>query len=218
MDVLETIRGEVDNAISEGQSFQKFKNNLEPKLRKLGWWGKQDFLDKETGEVIRTQLGSPWRLKTIYQTNMQTSYSAGRYNAHKEVSDRRPYWMYDAINDQNTRPSHRAKDNTVLRADDNWWDTNYPPNGWGCRCSVRSLSERRLKSKGLSVQDGKDVDGVASEEWAYNPGETEWKPDLRKYPKELADKFKKKMKRYVPIDTDEGDKLDVSSIQIDLVK
>jgi len=43
------------------------------------------------------------------------------------------------------RPEHIAWHNTVLPADDPWWDTHYPPNGWGCKCGVVSLSERQAR-------------------------------------------------------------------------
>jgi len=43
------------------------------------------------------------------------------------------------------RPEHVAWHNTVLPADDPWWDTHYPPNGWGCKCGVVSLSERQVE-------------------------------------------------------------------------
>jgi hypothetical protein len=29
-------------------------------------------------------------------------------------------------------------------ADDPWWDTHFPPNGFNCRCYVQSLSQRDL--------------------------------------------------------------------------
>src|SRR5699024_1011605 len=38
-------------------------------------------------------------------------------------------------------------------ADDPWWHTHYPPNGWGCKCSIRALNARDLKRLG---KDGPD--------------------------------------------------------------
>ena len=41
LDVLRDIRAEVDHAIADGTTFQQFQAELEPKLRKHGWRGRQ---------------------------------------------------------------------------------------------------------------------------------------------------------------------------------
>ena len=50
---------------------------LEPQLRALGWWGRQ-VVPAPDGAEDEVQLGSPRRLKTIYDTNMRVAYNAGR--------------------------------------------------------------------------------------------------------------------------------------------
>lgn len=142
MDVLQTIRDEVDLALSEGRTFAEFKARLEPELKKLGWWGKHELVDAD-GVVTSVQLGSPYRLKTIYTNNLQTSYMGGRYREFMENVDARPYWMYQAMLDSKTRPTHRALHGKVFRYDDPFWTTHYPPNDWGCRCSVRASQSAR---------------------------------------------------------------------------
>jgi len=204
MDILVSIREEVEKAISEGTTLREFQNNLEPTLKKKGWWGKQTVVDETTGEIIEVQLGSPWRLKTIYRTNLQTGYMRGRYQHQVKVTNRRPWWMYDAVNDSNTRPSHAENDNEVRRHDDPWWDSHYPPNDWGCRCGVRTLSDRQLESRGLSPATGPGED-FAGEGWDYNPGKESFEPDLADYPDDIAEEFRKVRERYTPIEpTDDG--------------
>jgi hypothetical protein len=61
--------------------------------------------------------------------------------------------MYDAIDDNKTRPLHHKWDGTVLPVDDAWWDTHKPPNGWRCRCGCVQLSRRQLEAMGKSVPD-----------------------------------------------------------------
>jgi hypothetical protein len=55
-----------------------------------------------------------------------------------------------------------------MRRDDPFWQTNYPPNGWGCRCRVRPYSEAALKKRGLKVI--KNPKSIADKDWAYDVG------------------------------------------------
>ena len=194
MDVLETIRGGVEEALEEGRTFREFKQKLEPELRKMGWWGEKEIVNPETGEVEKRELGSPHRLRTIYRTNLQTAYNSGRWKNQQESS--RPYLKYIAVLDQNTRPSHRSADGTVLRKDDPWWDSHYPPNGWGCRCRVRSLSARQVEEG--EVDSAENMDSFAEEAWSYNPGEAAFEPDLDQYRESIAEAFRQAQTDYEP--------------------
>lgn len=158
MDVLNDINEAVGTAIREGRTERWFQEHLTPRLQAKGWWGKA--IDKETGEVLDAypgtsrpvQYGSPHRLKTIYRTNTQTAYMAGRYRHLTETSDQAPYWRYTAVLDQRTRPGHAALHGKVFRHDDPIWDAIYPPNGFNCRCRVDAFSERALERRGLKVE------------------------------------------------------------------
>lgn len=151
LDILEDIRQALAKALSEGKTARWFKKELTPVLQAKGWWGKADATDPSTGEPVTIQQGSPWRLDTIYRTNMSTLYSAGRWAEQRANIDDRPYWMYVAIRDSRTRQSHLALHGLVFRADDPFWQSFYPPNGWRCRCSVVALSADDVRRRGLSV-------------------------------------------------------------------
>lgn len=153
MDVLTTIRAELDRAMSQGRTADQFAKDLAPTLKKLGWWGKQIWADA-AGNAQEVQLGSMHRLRNIYRVNMQTAYMAGRYREQLANVDDRPYWMYVAIKDSQTRPSHARLNGRIFRYDDPIWKHIYPPNGWGCRCRVRALTEAQLKKLGRSVENG----------------------------------------------------------------
>ena len=129
-DVLEAIRKEVDRALIEGRTLRQFRNDLTPTLQKLGWRGKAPVTDPLTSETVLAQLGSPRRLRTIYDVNMRASLAAGQWQRINRVRARRPYLRYSAVLDDRTRPDHRAWHGTVLRIDDPWWNTHFPPNGW----------------------------------------------------------------------------------------
>ncbi|AQQ35108.1 phage minor head protein [Burkholderia cenocepacia] len=157
LDVLRTIRDMVDKSISTGMTFEEFQKALRPQLQDLGWWGTQEVLDGETGELTKAQLGSTRRLRTIYQTNVQTANMAGRYKRMLDNVDNQPYWRYVAVMDGRTRPAHRALHGKVWRWDDPIWDVIFPPNGWGCRCRVQALSEEEFKRLGVPLEDGSDA-------------------------------------------------------------
>ena len=155
-DVLMAIRKEVEQALVDGATQREFAKNLKPVLQRLGWWGRQ-ILEDNDGNIEEATLGTPWRLKNIYRTNLQTAYMAGRYKSQAENAASRPYWQYVAVMDSKTRPAHAALHGRVFRFDDPLWDSHYPPNGWGCRCRIRALSERQVIARGLKVEhsDGK---------------------------------------------------------------
>ncbi|WP_350306967.1 phage head morphogenesis protein [Photorhabdus viridis] len=151
MDILTTIRDEVDKALSQGATERDFIQTLKPRLQEQGWWGKQIVVDGD-GHAETVQLGSPARLATIYRTNLATAYQAGRYQQQLASTETHPYWQYLAVMDKNTRKSHAAMNGRVFRFDDPIWNTLYPPNDWGCRCRVRALTAAQVKRMGLTVE------------------------------------------------------------------
>ena len=151
LDLLSDIRAALETALQDGQTLQQFIETLQPVLEAQGWWGKQVIVDG-AGNAELVQLGSPRRLKTIYQTNLQSAYMAGRKASMEDSVDTHPYWRYVAILDGRTRPSHRALSGKVYRHDDPVWSAIYPPNGFNCRCRVTALSGAALQRKGLQVE------------------------------------------------------------------
>lgn len=140
-DLLADFAGSVDRAISEGATLADFRKDFDAIVARHGW----DY-----------KGGRNWRSRVIYETNLRTSYAAGRWEQLQAVKAARPYWQYvhsDAV--EHPRPLHQAwgDANLVLSADDPWWETHFPPNGWGCQCSVRALAERDLKRLGKTGPD-----------------------------------------------------------------
>lgn len=156
LDILQDFNGMCRKALSEGITLKKFQDELEPRLRAKGWWGKKEVVAPD-GETRTVQLGSPWRLRTIYQTNLQTAYMAGRYKSMMASVRTRPFWQYIAVMDAKTRPEHRELHGKIFRFDDPFWNHFYPPNGFNCRCRVSNLSEREIERDGLKVSSSEGL-------------------------------------------------------------
>lgn len=159
LDILEDIRKAVQSALDEGKTAAWFAKELEPVLKKKGWWGVQDVVNP-SGQIENVQLGSLWRLDTIYRQNLQTAYMAGRRETQLENVDDRPWWQYVAIMDRRTRRQHKALNGIVMRYDDPFWKAFYPPNGWRCRCRVRALSGDNLRDRKIDIRTSEGKMGM----------------------------------------------------------
>lgn len=186
-DILTDIFDGLASALKEGKTGRDFARELRPLLEQKGWWGRKEMADPVTGEVGEVQLGSARRLQTIFDANMRVSYAAGHWAQFERTRATRPWLRYVAIMDGRTRPEHAARHNLCLRIDDPYWDTWAPPCGWGCRCTLQSLSDRdveRMRGKlkftppadrfrnWTNARTGEIIripEGV-DPGWAYNPG------------------------------------------------
>ena len=142
-DLLADLAGAVDKAIAEGETLAQFRKRFKQIVTDRGWHG-------WTGEG--TKGGEAWRTRVIYETNLLTSYSAGRLAQLKAGGYK--YWMYrhsDSV--RHPRPHHQALNGVVRPADDAFWQTHYPPNGWGCQCKVIGLWPRDLARLGKAQPD-----------------------------------------------------------------
>lgn len=126
-DILDDIAAALDDALRNGTTFDEFTKTLIPILQKNGWWG--------------GDLGSLRRLQIIFDTNMRMSYAAGQWARIDASKQDLPYLMYDHTTSAHPRLEHLAWDGICLPCNHPWWDTHYPPNGWGCKCGVISLTQ-----------------------------------------------------------------------------
>lgn len=163
LDLLQDVRNALVDNLAKGQTLRDFQRTLRPTLEAKGWWGKQIVVNP-AGEAQPVQLGSPRRLATIYQTNLQSAYMGGRYAEALKASATHPYWMYVAVMDNVTRPSHAALHGKVYRYDDPIWQHILPPNGYNCRCRFVALSEAEVKRRGLKVESSAGKTGSVTVE------------------------------------------------------
>jgi uncharacterized protein with gpF-like domain len=117
--VLSDFSAAVDKAISQGTTLAEFRKDFDSIVSRHGW---------------SYNGGRNWRSEIIYSTNIRTSYMAARYKqmTGPDLLARRPYWEYVRTQSERPRPLHLSWAGTVLRYDDPWWSTHYPPNGWRC--------------------------------------------------------------------------------------
>ena len=134
-DLLADLRRAIDKAIEQGTGLDEFRRDFKQIVLNRGWTG-------WTGEGSKG--GEAWRTKVIYQTNMATSYAAGRW---KQLNDPAllkimPYWQYhhnDSV--MHPRPIHLSWDGLTLPHDHPFWQTHFAPNGWGCMCWISAVSK-----------------------------------------------------------------------------
>lgn len=105
---------------------------------------------------------APWYMVTVFRTNVQAAYSAGRYAAlfDPEGLERAPLVLYDAIDDERVRPEHHALDGKVFRKDDPDARRYFPPLGYNCRCQLVELTEEEAGGLGLTVTPGHSIPGL----------------------------------------------------------
>jgi len=195
--LLQDLREAVDKAKVDGTTLREFQRDFAATVARHGW----------------SYNGSEgWRTRVIYETNLRSSYAAGRYHqlTDPDLVLHRPWWRYrhsDAV--EHPRDEHVAWDGLVLRADDPWWQTHYPPNGWGCRCWVEALSSEDLARLGKTGPDkapeivtetvtvGRrgpsprtvDVPKGIDPGWAYAPGASTISGDARRALRERLPKL-----------------------------
>ena len=91
------------------------------------------------------------RADFMLRTHGFQAYAVARHQQQMSVAQDFPYWKYETVGDARVRPGHAALDGKVLRADDPWWKTHYPPWDWGCRCIVVAIDEDDVEELGLEV-------------------------------------------------------------------
>lgn len=162
-DMLIDFQTSIQKAMHDGTGLRAFRKDFDQIVAKYGW---------------SYNGARSWRTRVIFETNVRTSYMAGRLKQMRDpdVLKARPFWQYrhaQTRKPKSARPQHLAWDGLILTADDPFWDNHFPPNDWSCSCGVRTISPRDLKRLGKSVPDespsGND-DGIGHG-FEYQPGD-----------------------------------------------
>lgn len=191
--MVKSFQDELYKAIENGSTMMAFRKEM------------NSFLDRNGYKGL-----TPFQTENIFRTNVQTAYSVGHYEqmTDPDVMQARPIWVYDAVNDKRTRPTHLAMDGMAFSADHEIWDTWYPPNGFRCRCTVRSLTKAQAAKRGIEVKtsipemasarsfgpSGERLEGPAiplrpDANFRVNPAKHPYEPDTDKLPSSLKKAF-----------------------------
>jgi hypothetical protein len=151
--LLKDFQEAIRKALERGTTLAEFRQDFDRIVKTYGW----------------EHTGTPgWRAQVIYETNLSTAYSAGRYAqlTDPDVLRHYPYWEYRHSGSRHPRLMHLAWNGLTLRADDPWWDSHYPPNGWHCGCRVSPVSDAGLRRMGKTGPDPSPE--IATKPWV-NP-------------------------------------------------
>lgn len=170
IDVIDHVFIELDKAISKGSDFREFQASCKTSLENA-WGG--------------TVSNPGWRIETIFRTNIQNAYQAGRYKEAREGQTDRPYGLFSDVPDD--RESDICGDigddirGKAIALDDPIWDKVWPPNHHDCRSDVITLTEGEALEQGVlesdEVPDPEDVevvDGFDSTPDSYEPDPEEY--------------------------------------------
>lgn len=106
-------------------------------------------------------------LKTEYNTTIASAQMANKWLKIEKRKDILPWLEYKTQEDDRVRHSHELLNGTVKKVDDPFWDTYYPPNGWGCRCYVLQHADATEKDP-QGYPDEKQMPPA----FRINPGKT----------------------------------------------
>jgi len=90
-------------------------------------------------------------LNAEYDNAIKSAQSAAQWVRIQEDKKALPYLRYSTVHDSRVRLEHKALDGVTLPVDDDFWNTYFPPNGWGCRCDVIQVDRGKLTDKSKIV-------------------------------------------------------------------
>ncbi|MBD5164586.1 phage minor head protein [Helicobacter sp.] len=210
LDLLSEIQDSLIKAQSEGKSFESWKKDIKPTLAKKGWLGKVEVTNEKTGEIKTINVNNA-RLQRIYNTNMRTANAQGRAKAQYALEGE-IYLRYIALQDGLTRPSHLKMHGVTLHRDDPFWETNYPPNGWNCRCVVRAYSKAECERQGFTISQTPPLP-IASKDWSYDKRGLEKDESLDSVLETKLEKFKKNPNKEYFVESLNDTKADITQVK-----
>jgi SPP1 gp7 family putative phage head morphogenesis protein len=164
-DMLYNLR-ENTYIFSAAKSYQQTKEISSLLTTEKGLKPFSDF-EKDAKKVFNTYNRN--YLTAEYNSAIAQSRSASLWMEVEREKNIYPQLQYETVGDGRVRPEHAALDNIVRPVDDKFWDTNYPPNSWNCRCVV--LQAQDLVNTDLRGKK-KIIDDAVHPLFRFNSGKT----------------------------------------------
>lgn len=151
-DLLAEVRSAIADALENGTGFADFQKRLKPYLMARGWWGESVMLDPLDGQAKTVQLGSTRRLRKIFETNIATAHAASRWQRIERNAKAMPYLRYNPSASNHKRDDHKRYYGLILPVQHPIWQQIFPPNGYGCKCTVSQLTRGQAEREGISEE------------------------------------------------------------------
>jgi len=175
LDLLRYIQSSLDEVIRKGGTFEQWKATILPELKRQGWWGAVN--NRDLTGTDKTVIINERRLRTIYDTNVRMSLATGNWLRVQRQKDVLPFLRYLASTSEHKRPLHKLWYGVTLPVDHPWWQTHFPPNGWGCKCNYRQISQREMDRKGWSITPEDQIAGGPPQRFIPAVGDPIMVPD-----------------------------------------
>jgi SPP1 gp7 family putative phage head morphogenesis protein len=178
LDLVAEVQAAIAKALERGTDFAEFKKDVGAKLKKA--WG---------GDVANPGH----RLATIFRTNVQRAYGAGRWTQATAPAVRklRPYLLFDAVGDHRTTAACKSLNGTIRPTSDGYWRSRIPPLHFACRSQLIPL--RRTQAESMGITGDTDVPDVEADEgFGALPTDEPWQPSAADYPKALWTEYRAK--------------------------
>lgn len=114
--MLSDFQTAISGAMEKGTTLETFRADFDRIVAQYGW-------------EYKGERG--WRTRVIFETNMRTSYMAGRLKQMRDpdVLKLRPIWQYrhgETRTPRSPRPQHERWHKRCLAHDDPFWRTHFP--------------------------------------------------------------------------------------------
>ncbi|MFD2033081.1 phage minor head protein [Ancylobacter dichloromethanicus] len=145
---LAEFRAGIDQALANGTGFDKFKADMEKRLKPIGWWGPRGVADPEGGKAKTVDFTRPKRLQTTFWSNVRAARAAGQWDRIQRTKRALPYILYVRTTAGDPRPEHLRWAGIILPVDHPFWRTHFPRTAGAAnaRCARSPPPRRRACS------------------------------------------------------------------------